>query len=53
MAADMGIDNHLSFCEDAKGTEEMFKHERMSRERFNLRMASDSAMPEGSYFKEL
>lgn len=36
MAADMGIDNHLSFSEDAKGTEEMFKHERMSRERFNL-----------------
>lgn len=53
MAADMGIDNHLSFSEDAKGTEEMFKHERMSRERFNLCMASDSAMLEGSYFKEL
>lgn len=53
MAADMGIDNHLSFSEDAKGTEEMFKHERMSRERFNLCMASDSAMPEESYFKEL
>lgn len=28
MAADMGIDNHLSFCEDAKGTEEMFRRER-------------------------
>ena len=53
IAADMGIDNHLSFSEDAKGTEEMFKHERMSRERFNLCMASDSAMPEGSYFKKL
>lgn len=53
IAADMGIDNHLSFSEDAKGTEEMFKHERMSRERFYLCMASDSAMPEGSYFKEL
>ena len=52
MAADMGIDNHLSFCEDAKGTEEMFRRERKSRERFNMCMASDRAMPEGSYFKE-
>lgn len=52
MAADMGIDNHLSFCEDAKGTEEMFRRERKSRERFNMCMASDRAMPAGSYFKE-
>lgn len=52
MAACMGIDNHLSFCEDAEGTKEMFARERMSRARFNKCMAENCAMPTGSYFKE-
>ena len=50
MAAGMGIDNHLQFCEDEEGTKEMFMCERKSRVRYNACMAADCEMPTGSYF---
>ena len=52
MANSMAIDNHLSFCEDAEGTREMFRRERRSRMRFNCFCAEQMEMPTGSYFDE-
>ena len=52
IASDMGIDNHLQFCEDAEGTKQMFACERSARVRFNKCMAEGCAMPTGSYFDE-
>lgn len=51
-AGSMGIGNHLTFCEDAEGTREMFRKERMSRTNYNTCMAEKRAMKEGDYFKE-
>lgn len=50
MACAMAIDNHLEFAEDDEGTKRMFAHERKSRVRYNMCMATNSAMPSGSYF---
>lgn len=52
MAGNMGIDNHLSFVEDAAGTHEMFCRERKARERYYEQRAKGDTMAKGSYFKE-
>ena len=52
MAHSMCIDEHLKFCEDAAGTDEMFLKERKARVRFNCRVAGNIAMKKGSFFSE-
>lgn len=50
MAADMGIDNHLSFKEDEEGTKKMFACENRSRVRYCACVAKGEAMPNGDFF---
>lgn len=50
MAGAMGIDNSLSFSEDAEGTRRMFARERTSRIRLCKCVAENVAMPSASYF---
>lgn len=50
MAGAMGIDNSLSFSEDAEGTRRMFARERASRIRLCKCVAENVAMPSASYF---
>ena len=52
MAHSMCIDEHLKFCEDAAGTNEMFLKERKARVRFNCCVAGNIAMKKGSFFSE-
>lgn len=52
MAGAMAIDNHLAFAEDKESTARMFAKERKSRERYNMMVCCDCAMPTGSYFDE-
>ena len=52
MAGQMCIDNHLSFAEDAEGTQEMFRRERQARVRYNESLASGSNIEKGCYFEE-
>lgn len=52
MAGSMAIDNHLAFTEDEEGTMEMFRRERVARERFNKSCACDMVLPIGAYFDE-
>ena len=52
MAHSMCIDEHLKFCEDAAGTDEMFLKERKARVRFNCCVAEGIAMKKGSFFSE-
>lgn len=51
MACAMAIDNHLEFTENEQGTRAMFEKECYARRRFNGFVATDGAMPTGSYFK--
>ena len=50
IAADMGIDNHLSFKEDEEGTKKMFACENRSRARYCACVAKGEAMPNGDFF---
>lgn len=50
IAADMGIDNHLSFKEDEEGTKKMFACENRSRVRYCACVAKGEAMPNGDFF---
>ena len=52
MAHSMCIDEHLKFCEDAAGTDEMFLKERKARVRFNCRVAEGIALKKGNFFSE-
>lgn len=52
VAASLAIDNHLSFTEDAVGTKEMFRRERVARMRYNECCAEDGNSPAGAYFRE-
>jgi uncharacterized protein YegL len=52
MAHSMCIDEHLKFCEDAAGTDEMFMKERKARVRFNCCVAEGIALKKGSFFSE-
>ncbi len=52
MAHSFAIDEHLEFCQDVEGTEEMFARERRSRERFNSCVEGNCCMPPGSFFEE-
>ena len=52
MAHSMCIDEHLKFCEDAAGTDEMFLKERKARVRFNCRVAEGIALKKGEFFSE-
>ena len=52
ISCSMGIDNHLQFTQDDKGTKMMFAKERCSRMRFNERLSEDRAAEPGSYFEE-
>ena len=52
MAHSMCIDEHLKFCEDAAGTDEMFVKERKARVRFNCRVAEGIALKKGNFFSE-
>lgn len=51
MAREMNIDNHLTFTEDAEGTEEMFRKERHSRMCFMDDMAMGCIPEAGAYFR--
>lgn len=50
MAADMGIDNHLSFKEDEEGTKKMFACENRSRVLYCKRVSRGEVMPNGDFF---
>ena len=50
IAADMGIDNHLSFKEDEEGTKKMFACENRSRVLYCKRVSRGEAMPNGDFF---
>ena len=52
MAHSMCIDEHLKFCEDAAGTDEMFLKERKARVRFNCCVAEGIALKKGNFFSE-
>jgi len=52
MAHSMNIDEHMSFCEDAAGTEAMFERERKSRIRFSQCLASGQCRESGTFFSE-
>jgi Mg-chelatase subunit ChlD len=52
MAQSFAIDEHLKFQQDEAGTRAMFARERRSRERFNLCVSREEAMPTGSFFDE-
>ena len=52
MAHSFAIDEHLEFCQDAEGTEEMFRCERKSRMRFNGLVSCNMEMAPGSFFRE-
>lgn len=52
MAHSMCIDEHMQFCEDAAGTDEMFMKERKARVRFNCCVAGNIAMKKGNFFSE-
>jgi len=52
MAHSMCIDEHLKFCEDAAGTDEMFLKERKARIRFSCRVAEGRALKKGEFFSE-
>jgi len=52
MAQSFAIDEHLEFQQTEAGTRAMFARERRSRERFNLCVAEEAAMPTGSFFDE-
>ena len=52
MAAEMSIDEHLKFCQDAEGTDEMFRRERRARERFVECTCCNTIMPSGHLFDE-
>lgn len=52
MAGALAIDEHLSFCEDAAGTKEMFRKERIARMRFSDRCNSEMPIEKGSFFRK-
>lgn len=52
MAGAMAIDNHLAFTEDEQGTKEMFRKEKVARERFYMCCASEASMPKASFFRD-
>ena len=52
MAHSMCIDEHMQFCEDATGTDEMFRKERKARARFNCCVEGNIALKKGSFFSE-
>jgi Mg-chelatase subunit ChlD len=52
MAHSFAIDEHLQFQQTEAGTSAMFARERRSRERYNLCLAEEAAMPTGSFFDE-
>ena len=52
MAHSFAIDEHLEFQQTEAGTRAMFARERRSRERYNLCVSEEAAMPTGSFFDE-
>lgn len=52
MAAQMSIDEHMEFHQDAKETKRMFARERRSRVRYNACLSEDACMPVGKFFDE-
>lgn len=52
MAGSLAIDNHLAFAEDNEGTKEMFRKERVARERYNKCFACEAAIPTGTFFRK-
>lgn len=52
VAMNLGINNHLSFEEDADGTAEMFKCEMFARRAYYSRRANDIDESEGDYFNQ-
>ena len=52
MARSFAIDEHMEFRQSEAGTRAMFARERSSRERYNCCIASEAAMPVGSFFDE-
>ena len=52
MASAMAIEEHMEFHQDAVGTREMFRRERVARARYNACVAEDADMPTGSFFRD-
>lgn len=52
MAAQMSIDEHMEFHQDAKETKRMFARERRSRARYNAYVSEDACIPVGKFFDE-
>ena len=52
MAHSFAIDEHLEFRQNIEGTRAMFACERISRERYNCRVAENAVIPTGSFFEE-
>lgn len=52
MSSQMGIDHCMAFSEDAEGTMEMFRKERVARSRFNACLANNSISEADSYFRD-
>ena len=51
MAGSMAIDEHLSFSEDAEGTEKMFAEERAARCCYNMDVREGRKREKGKFFK--
>lgn len=52
MADSMGIDNHLEFRQDDRGTNEMFERELQCRERYNRELREEGPRRSRRYFRE-
>ena len=52
MAHSMAITEHLTFCQDERGTREMFRRERRARERYVECACAEMEIPKGSLFRE-
>lgn len=54
MAGAMAIENHLAFREDQEGTREMFRRERVARERYNKHLCANDIVVESRmpYFRD-
>lgn len=52
MARSMSINEHMCFCQDAEGTQEMFSRERRARERYVSCCDKSMSIPMGHLFDE-
>ena len=52
MAAQMSIDEHMEFHQNAEETKRMFARERRSRARYNICISEETCIPKGKFFDE-